>query len=91
MSFGRGRRASSDLRVSGEWVRNVVQDAERAAAAAERAAAAATEALNRSQQAAPNEAPKKKVWHLSACRFWGAHLSAWWGITLSNLLLGLFW
>eukprot|EP00884_Botryococcus_braunii_P009606 jgi/Botrbrau1/18647/Bobra.0367s0083.1 len=48
--YARGRRTSLDSGVSQDWVRSVVQDAERAAAIAERAAAAANEALERAQQ-----------------------------------------
>jgi hypothetical protein len=47
--YARGRRTSLDSGVSQDWVRSVVQDAERAAAIAERAAAAANEALERAQ------------------------------------------
>lgn len=63
-SLSRERRMSLGSRVSGEWVRSVVHEAERAAAIAERAAAAANEALQRAQQvqeAPPAPAPAKVV------------------------------
>lgn len=55
VSLAGTRRMSLGSRVSGEWVRSVVHEAERAATIAERAAAAANEALQRAQQV--QEAP----------------------------------